>query len=62
MLSLTQVAYLDLGGSGNETHAHVVSDQPALILRIYGRGRSGLPQDGEWQAPAENFTLLPGTR
>ena len=73
ILSPTQVAYLDLGGSGNETHAHVVADgritvmfcnfeQPALILRIYGRGRPVLPQDDGWSELARNFTLLPGTR
>jgi hypothetical protein len=68
-----RVAYLDLGGSGNEAHAHLVADgritvmfcnfqQPALILRIYGTGRPVLPQDQGWDALAENFTLLPGTR
>lgn len=68
-----RVAYLDLGGSGNETHAHLAADgritvmfcnfeQPALILRIYGRGRAVLPQDAEWAALAAHFTLLPGTR
>jgi len=73
VLSPTQVAYLDLGGSGNETHAHLAADgritimfcnfqQPALILRIYGRGRAVLPQDDEWKALAVHFTLLPGTR
>ncbi|ABC64863.1 pyridoxamine 5'-phosphate oxidase family protein [Erythrobacter litoralis] len=73
VLSPTQVAYLDLGGSGNETHAHLAADgritimfcnfeQPALILRIYGTGRPVLPQDGEWEALAERFTLMPGTR
>jgi hypothetical protein len=73
ILSETQVAYLDLGGSGNETHAHLAADgritimfcafdRSALILRIYGRGRPVLPQDGEWDALAANFTLLPGTR
>ena len=73
VLSPTQVAYLDLGGSGNETHAHLAADgritimfcnfeQPALILRIYGRGRPVLPQDAEWGALAERFTLMPGTR
>lgn len=36
--------------------------QPALILRIYGRGRPVLPQDAEWPNLAANFTLLPGTR
>src|SRR3546814_182697 len=69
----TQGAYLDLGGSGNETHAHLAADgritvmfcafvRGALILRIYGRGRPVLPQDTEWDALAAHFTLLPGTR
>lgn len=73
VLSPTRVAYLDLGGSGNETHAHLAADgritvmfcnfqQPALILRIYGRGRPVLPQDAEWEGLAEHFTLMPGTR
>jgi len=73
VLSETQVAYLDLGGSGNETHAHLAADgritlmfcafdRTALILRIYGRGRPVLPQDDEWEAVAASFTLLPGTR
>lgn len=68
-----QVAYLDVGGSGNETHAHLAADgritimfcafdRPALILRIYGRGRAVLPQDAEWNELIGNFELLPGTR
>jgi Pyridoxamine 5'-phosphate oxidase len=73
VLSPTQVGYLDVGGSGNETHAHLAADgritimfcafdQPALILRIYGRGRAVLPQDTEWDGLVGGFTLLPGTR
>ena len=73
VLSPVRVAYLDLGGSGNETNAHLLADgritlmvcnfrQPALILRIYGRGRPVLPADAEWSALAAHFTLLPGTR
>lgn len=73
VLAPDRVAYLDLGGSGNETHAHLVADgritimfcnfqQPALILRIYGNGKPVLPQDPEWGALAAHFTLLPGTR
>jgi hypothetical protein len=73
ILSEARVAYLDLGGSGNETHAHLAADgritimfcafdRSALILRIYGRGRPVLPQDAEWDAIAANFTLIPGTR
>jgi len=77
VLERGRVAYLDLGGSGNETHAHLVApqqdagritimfcnfQQPALILRIYGKGRPVLPQDDEWDALAANFTMMPGTR
>lgn len=77
ILGPQQAAYLDLGGSGNETHAHLAADQadagritlmfcnfdrPALILRIYGRGRAILPQDAEWGNVAPHFSLLPGTR
>ncbi len=73
VLSPRRVAYLDLGGSGNETHAHLAADgritvmfcnfeQPANILRIYGRGVPVLPQDEGWEKLAAHFTLLPGTR
>lgn len=73
VLSPTLVGYLDVGGSGNETHAHLAADgritimfcafdRPALIFRIYGRGRSVLPQDDEWEQDSKSFTILPGTR
>lgn len=73
ILAPDRVAYLDLGGSGNETNAHLLADgritvmfcnfeQPALILRIYGQGRAVLPKDPEWEQFAAHFTLLPGTR
>jgi len=73
ILSPKRVAYLDLGGSGNETQAHVSADgritvmfcnfqQPANILRIYGRAVPVLPQDEGWEKLASNFTMLPGTR
>ncbi|WP_287979197.1 pyridoxamine 5'-phosphate oxidase family protein [Sphingomonas sp.] len=73
VLGPTQVAYLDVAGSGNETNAHLAADgritimfcafdNPALILRLYGRGRAVLPQDDKWTATAAAFTLLPGTR
>ena len=73
VLGPNRVAYLDLGGSGNETHAHLAADgritimmcnfeQPALILRLYGHGRPVLPQDAEWAELAGHFSLLPGTR
>jgi hypothetical protein len=73
VLGPRRVSWLDIAGSGNETHAHLLADgritimmcnfqQPALILRIYGRGTPILPVDPEWQALASEFTLLPGTR
>jgi hypothetical protein len=73
VISPTKVAYLDLGGSGNETNAHLLADgritvmfcnfeQPALILRIYGMGRPVLPWEDEWEEFAGHFTLMPGTR
>ena len=73
VLAPDRVAYLDLAGSGNETHAHLLADgritlmfcnfdRPALILRIYGRAVPVLPQDTGWDELAQNFTLLPGTR
>jgi hypothetical protein len=77
VLSPSRIAYLDLGGSGNETHAHLSVaqadkgritvmmcnfQQPALILRIYGRGKAVLPADPGWEELACHFTMLPGTR
>lgn len=68
-----RVGYLDVAGSGNETNAHLLADgritvmfcafdNPAWILRIYGRGRPVLPQDAVWADVLPAFTLLPGTR
>lgn len=73
VLGPRRVAWLDLGGSGNETNAHLLADgritlmlcnfeQPPLILRIYGRGVPVLPADPEWAEISSHFTLLPGTR
>jgi hypothetical protein len=73
VLSPNCVAYLDVQGSGNETNAHLIADgritimfcafdNPALILRLYGRGRPVLPQDTDWGEHARHFDLLPGTR
>jgi hypothetical protein len=73
VLSPTRVAYLDVGGSGNETNAHLLADgritlmfcnfrQPAQILRLYGRGEPVVPWDRGWDELASHFALLPGTR
>jgi hypothetical protein len=73
VLSPTRVAWLDLGGSGNETNAHLLADgritlmfcnfqPPALVLRLYGRGEPVMPWERGWDDLAGHFTLLPGTR
>tara|TARA_R110001599_G_scaffold107870_2_gene270715 strand:- start:16701 stop:17255 length:555 start_codon:yes stop_codon:yes gene_type:complete len=73
VLGPDRVGYLDLGGSGNETHAHLLADgrvtimfnnfaNPALILRLYGTGRPVLPQDEGWEEISAHFDILPGTR
>ncbi len=77
VLGPNRVAYLDLRGSGNETHAHMIADQadkgrvtimfnnfgnPALIMRLYGTGTPVLPQDDGWDDLARHFDILPGTR
>ena len=73
VLGPRRVAWLDLGGSGNETNAHLLADgritlmfcnfqQPALILRVYGQGAPVVPWDRGWDELAAHFTLLPGTR
>jgi hypothetical protein len=73
VLAPGRVAYLDYGGSGNETNAHLAADgritimfcafdRPALIYRIYGHGRAVLPQDDDWAGIAAHFTVEPGVR
>jgi hypothetical protein len=73
VLDPNRVVWLDLGGSGNETHAHLAADgritlmfcafdNPAWILRIYGRGRPILPEDAEFDGLAALFPRLPGVR
>jgi hypothetical protein len=65
------VAYLDLTGSGAETIAHLRQNgkitimfcsfgrQPK-ILRLYGTGRTVLPDDADWPELAAHFNADPG--
>lgn len=73
VLSMQQVAYLDLTGSGNETSAHLAEngritflfcafDGAPQILRLYGQGRVVLPGDDEWPSLSARFSSLPGVR
>lgn len=73
ILSPTRVGYLDVVGSGNETSAHLLEngritfmfcafEGPPKILRLYGKGRTVLPADAEWNGLSNQFTILPATR
>ncbi|MBT3606476.1 MAG: pyridoxamine 5'-phosphate oxidase family protein [Candidatus Latescibacteria bacterium] len=72
-LNSTQVAYLNLTGSGNETAAHLTENnritimfcsfaKNPLILRIYGKGRSIHPSDSEWENLSKHIEPIPGAR
>jgi hypothetical protein len=73
ILSPTQVAYLDLTGSGNETSAHLQENGRItfmfcafngnpMILRLYGQGRTVLPEDAEWNTVFNQFDSMAGQR
>lgn len=73
IISPTEVAYLDLTGSGNETSTHlddngrmtfmfVAFEGAPVILRLYGRGRVILPSSPEWGELIKHFVPLPGAR
>lgn len=73
VLSNTRVMYLDIVGSGNETSAHILEngritfmfcafDGPPLILRLYGKGYTVLPEHEEWPELSKNFDLKLYTR
>jgi len=73
VLGDNRVAYLDIGGSGNETQAHLAADgritimfcafdNPALILRLYGRGNFVIAGEPGYDALAAHFPRLPGAR
>ena len=73
VLSPSQVAYLDLTGSGNETSAHLAengritfmfcsfSGSPK-ILRLYGQGRTVLERDSSWAELLPMFPTHAGAR
>ena len=69
ILSPTEILWLNMTGSGNETAAHLLDtnrmtlmwcafDGPPLILRVYGRGNVVYPDDEAWGACDE---LIPAT-
>ena len=73
ILSPARVGYLDIVGSGNETSAHLLENARITfmfcsfegapkILRLYGKGRTVLPADAEWNELSKQFVILPATR
>ncbi|MGI0055218.1 MAG: pyridoxamine 5'-phosphate oxidase family protein [Thermoplasmata archaeon] len=73
VISLAEVAYLDLTGSGNETSAHLFENGrmtlmvcafqgPPNVLRIYGKGTVHLPDSARWTELRPRFPDLPGAR
>jgi hypothetical protein len=73
ILSTTQVAYMDMTGSGNETSAHLHENRritfmfcafsgPPKILRLYGQGHTVLPETDEWAQLAPLFPTYSGAR
>lgn len=73
IISPNRVAYLDLTGSGNETSAHLLENgritfmfcafqDPPSILRLYGQGKTILPNSPEWDDLYSLFPFIPGAR
>ncbi len=73
IFSPTQVGYLDLTGSGNETSAHLQENGRITlmfcafegapnIVRLYGIGRTILPESSQWDELSPKFNLYPGAR
>ncbi len=73
VISPTEIVWLNLSGSGNETAAHL-RESPrmtlmfcamagdAMILRVYGTARTLHPGDAAWDAQAARFPQMAGTR
>lgn len=73
VLSPNRVAYMDLISSGNETSAHTLENgritfmfcsfgETPGILRLYGKGRTVLPGDTEWEDLVQQLKIYPSTR
>lgn len=73
IINESEIAYLDLTGSGNETAAHLLENgritimlcsftEKPLILRLYGQGVFLRAQDAQWQEYLSLFPAIAGTR
>ena len=73
IINQSEIAYLDLTGSGNETAAHLIDNgritimlcsftEKPLILKLYGQGESLRHQSPLWQEYISLFPAIAGTR
>lgn len=73
VLGPRQIAYVDTGGSGVETVAHLKEngrivimlcafDGPPKIFRFYGQGRAVEPNDPEFESLRSRFSPMPTIR
>ncbi|MCA6596019.1 MAG: pyridoxamine 5'-phosphate oxidase family protein [Pseudanabaena sp. M158S2SP1A06QC] len=73
IINQSEIAYLDLTGSGNETAAHLLENgritimlcsftEKPMILRLYGQGVSIRAKDAQWQEYLSLFPAIAGTR
>ena len=73
ILSDTQIVWLNLSGSGNETAAHLresprmtlmfmALEGDPLILRVYGSARAIHPGEPGWEDHAGRFPAMAGSR
>jgi Pyridoxamine 5'-phosphate oxidase len=73
VLSESQVGYMDLISSGNETSAHTLENGRIAImfcsfegapniLRLYGKGFAVLPGSKDWELYSQHFKTYPSTR
>ncbi|MDQ6962004.1 MAG: pyridoxamine 5'-phosphate oxidase family protein [Mariprofundaceae bacterium] len=73
VLSPNRVLWLNITGSGNETAAHLQSDErmtvmfnaftgPPMILRLYGQAKMVLTSDLQWDALYGLFEPIAGAR
>ena len=73
VLSPSQVVWLNLTGSGNETAAHLLQDDrmtimfcafegSPMILRLYGHAKAYHPEDEAYESHLERFPNFVGSR
>jgi len=73
IISDTEILWLNLSGSGNETAGHLAKlnrltmmfcafEGDAMILRLYGQAKTIHPRDAEWDEHIGMFPKMAGSR